>query len=542
MRNTNWRYKKSEKFLKMNNDDEPSNGKTGKNKKLQRTPTKNSNTRKKLSKQEIAKHYSKINQFFNQSVKKATKLEIENGKENCIDLVDLVDVKIGKRSRKDSVRISRKSSLGKRTPAKTGKRSRTQSRTPSKRGQNGKDKSPSKPKKRSKSRSKSRSNSKSKNRSAKKQSNPSRTNQDMKLIEEENARNSHKIDEEQGTSKEPKEKEPTLDIDPEDFEWCEKSFALTGLFKSNKDRKRIAEVLRKWGMVSRSSVSRRTGILIHGYVLEDGRDVQEAGKYKKAVKFGTEILSESDVDQKIQAFTGFSIMEHIEALNCPDGVYPHNLLANRKEFGNEVDLLNHISQNGDVPEKIIEEGQIQDSEKQGNEDKNKNEKPKETLGRFNILKGFEGKLWADLFAPKISRQLIGNGGAIRQLRDWLKTFKGSQRQEYRKAQAQKGGFSKFEKYSENLYFVYISEVTCTHIKWADLIPKFHDHISNYQAERKRPRRAVQRNTLSSTLHLSLVFRASARPQQPDSSPENSASKPLSKTLQTSAINLLSTPH
>ena len=443
----------------MNNDDEPNNGQTRKNAKLQRTPTKNTDARKKLSKTEIAKNNSKINQFFNQSVKKTKpqtkKLENDNGKENCIDLVDLVDVKIGKRSRKGSIRISRKSSLGKRTPTKTGKRSRTQSRTPSKRKKNGKDKSPSKPKKRSKSRSKSRSrsNSKSKNKRSKKQTKTSKTNQEMMSIEEEKARNSHKIDEEQGASKEPKEEEPTLDIDPEDFEWCERTFVLTGLFKSNKDRKRIAEVLRKWGMVSRTSVSRKTGILIHGYVLEDGRDVQKAGKYKKAIKFGTEILGESDVDQKIQAFTGFSIMEHIEALNSPDGVYPHNLLANRKELGNEIDLLNHMSQNEDVPEKIIEEGQIPDSQKKGNQNGNKNvnEKPKETLGRFNILKGFEGKLWADLFAPKISRQLIGNGGAIRQLRDWLETFKGSQRQEYRKAQAEKGSLTKFINYSENIY-------------------------------------------------------------------------------------------
>jgi len=63
------------------------------------------------------------------------------------------------------------------------------------------------------------------------------------------------------------------------------------------DRKEVQDKIRELGGLARSGVSGKTNYLIIGSILEDGRQVEEGNKYKKAKKNeakGLKIITEEE--------------------------------------------------------------------------------------------------------------------------------------------------------------------------------------------------------------------------------------------------------
>lgn len=69
------------------------------------------------------------------------------------------------------------------------------------------------------------------------------------------------------------------------------TIVLSGMFESI-SRDKLEEFMREKGARVTGSVSGKTDMLVIGYKLEDGRNVQQGSKYNKAMKLKTKILNE----------------------------------------------------------------------------------------------------------------------------------------------------------------------------------------------------------------------------------------------------------
>ena len=58
-------------------------------------------------------------------------------------------------------------------------------------------------------------------------------------------------------------------------------------------REKLEALISEYGGRVTGSVSGKTDYLVVGYQIEDGRDVSQGGKYKKAKSLGKKILEES---------------------------------------------------------------------------------------------------------------------------------------------------------------------------------------------------------------------------------------------------------
>ena len=81
-----------------------------------------------------------------------------------------------------------------------------------------------------------------------------------------------------------------------------KTIVITGVFK-NYSREMLTDLLKSHGAKVTNTVSSRTTHLVHGQLLEDGRNFTAGVKYKKAVEFKKEILSEEDLEKLLKTFT-----------------------------------------------------------------------------------------------------------------------------------------------------------------------------------------------------------------------------------------------
>jgi hypothetical protein len=53
-----------------------------------------------------------------------------------------------------------------------------------------------------------------------------------------------------------------------------------------------------------SQVSGVTNFLLTGYILEDGRPVDQSLKYKNAMNKGTKLMTEQELDKELRIITG----------------------------------------------------------------------------------------------------------------------------------------------------------------------------------------------------------------------------------------------
>lgn len=205
---------------------------------------------------------------------------------------------------------------------------------------------------------------------------------------------------------------PKKRLSESNFPLKEKLFVLTGLFSITEDRNRLVEFFDYWGMVKRTSISKKTDLLIYGVKLEDGRDVKDSNKFKKALTFGTLKMNEQDLDQIFLNFTEFDLKTNFNKFIQNPNLYPQNLYIkdnSSKEYFDLEDDKTTI--------------QADDSITKNNTKQESYSKPlKKYISCFNMLNKFEGQLWSDIFAPKTKYNLVGNGYQISKLEQWLSNW------------------------------------------------------------------------------------------------------------------------
>jgi hypothetical protein len=210
----------------------------------------------------------------------------------------------------------------------------------------------------------------------------------------------------------------------EDFPWKDKLFVVTGKLHTSDDRKDLQTFLTFWGMTKRTSVSRKTDILIHGHILDDGRDYKESNKYKKAKKFeNILIVSEEGLDKIFKSFTGYSLQENFNKYNENIDNYPKNLYQDCEEEI-EFEIEEQEENNDKIGKNCVKINWIEE------ENLNKGKK-KKIESSFNMMTKHKGRLWADIFAPKKITQLIGNSVNIKKFKDWMYSWESSKRAEIR---------------------------------------------------------------------------------------------------------------
>lgn len=73
-----------------------------------------------------------------------------------------------------------------------------------------------------------------------------------------------------------------------------KTVAVTGKFR-NILREKLEDFLRRQGAKVASTLSKKTSFLVVGYLLDDGRSIEEGTKFKKARELSTPVYSESQL-------------------------------------------------------------------------------------------------------------------------------------------------------------------------------------------------------------------------------------------------------
>ena len=81
------------------------------------------------------------------------------------------------------------------------------------------------------------------------------------------------------------------------------SFVVSGTFDGI-TRDRVEDFINSKGGSVKSAVSGKTSYLIVGSLMEDGREITQGGKYKKAKDKGIPILTELEFEAFIQRKTG----------------------------------------------------------------------------------------------------------------------------------------------------------------------------------------------------------------------------------------------
>ena len=170
-----------------------------------------------------------------------------------------------------------------------------------------------------------------------------------------------------------------------------KKFVFTGIFKLTKERDDLIELVKSLGGRVTTAVSGVTDVLVHGYTLEDGRDVSDSKKYKTAVAKGTIILDEIKFSDALKEKTKKSLKEH----------FGNYLVMEEDDNENYMNSFNNL-----VAGKINEDALIDVND----------------IIDIEIPDDKTNKLWVEKYKPKYSSQIIGNNLNIKNLKNWLKDW------------------------------------------------------------------------------------------------------------------------
>lgn len=208
------------------------------------------------------------------------------------------------------------------------------------------------------------------------------------------------------------------------------TIVVTGEYNCCDNRDELIEVMKNLGAKVTAAISNKTTYLISGHRLIDGRPPEESNKYKNAVKKGTAILTEDDLDSFLNEKTGQSQdqlmnggsigfgLEVIQEEEAKEEILDvvKQVFADKKEAKNEKKADFEYKNNSNYkPKNVISEkvdnlkvaqpeGVMYKKEFHGAAEKNTEE---------------EHELWTKKYAPVTLSDIMGNQDVIRKLRSWL---------------------------------------------------------------------------------------------------------------------------
>jgi replication factor C subunit 1 len=161
-----------------------------------------------------------------------------------------------------------------------------------------------------------------------------------------------------------------------------KTFVITGVF-TKYNRETLTDLIKEQGGKVTGSVSGRTSYLVHGHILEDGREYHLGKKYIKAKELGTKIIDEEEINQMLDSYLAQKPDEN-------DSDDESENLKTIKPMNNAASPIKNVV----------------------NLIKTSNYMNKDTLS----------SLWVDKYKPKSLEDIIGNTQTIKKLQEWLEDW------------------------------------------------------------------------------------------------------------------------
>ena len=198
-----------------------------------------------------------------------------------------------------------------------------------------------------------------------------------------------------------------------------KRIVISGVMRSiNRDA--LEQVITEKGGKVAGSVSKKTDILIVGDYLEDNRPVEQGRKYKNAQQYGVLILNELQFQEFIQKMTndpnfklGDGTAGKIVGPNC-------ELISQNADHEDENNMTKDTVSNEELEAVIQSENQVEAflSKKDKNQN-NRNNKFKNPSQEITKKLNSDPRDWMTKYAPKTSKEIIGNMSKVMDLKKWL---------------------------------------------------------------------------------------------------------------------------
>ena len=211
-----------------------------------------------------------------------------------------------------------------------------------------------------------------------------------------------------------------------------KKVVISGVLRSI-TRESLEELIQKHRGKVTTSVCKSTNMLVVGGLLEDNRPVEDGRKYQNAKKFGVSIINELEFQefmQKLLKDPGFLLGDGSLGKSLCD-LKNTGKVEQKKADSTESDEVNEPTQPEapvrskkprDPPKNIIKSPKEFFKGREYKEEQETQPSPKkQEIDQSNIdmQRDTDCKNWVDKYAPKSSRDLIGNSANINCFRNWL---------------------------------------------------------------------------------------------------------------------------
>lgn len=176
-----------------------------------------------------------------------------------------------------------------------------------------------------------------------------------------------------------------------------KSFVVTGVLPGM-DRDKAKDFIKEWGGSVKTAVSGKTDFLVAGEVLEDGRPVSASSKYKKAV------------DKKVKIIGQDELLEMVASTYKPAA--PSTSVSAPSKSSSS-------SANSEAVRPRSSGGENDADSKAAAQIARDAAKTRERYKKERASRNSNNTLWADKHKPSSVNELLGNGGHVRAITQWL---------------------------------------------------------------------------------------------------------------------------
>jgi replication factor C subunit 1 len=201
------------------------------------------------------------------------------------------------------------------------------------------------------------------------------------------------------------------------------TFVITGVIDKI-GREDLKNILKGYGGKVTNSVSFKTTYLVAGEYLEDGRPKNQGNKYRKAEEIKTKIISYDELQEIIRDKLNDPLLEldnldwkgsnskpkYIENKKEEEEKEESNLEKNENKKNSNFGFLKKIDNDIDIKMNIEK-----NNDENFTEDKNKTV----IMGTLKNTNNSESDLWTTKHTPDKIKDIIGNGGSINKIIDWL---------------------------------------------------------------------------------------------------------------------------
>ena len=191
-----------------------------------------------------------------------------------------------------------------------------------------------------------------------------------------------------------------------------KSFVVTGVLPSL-DRDAAKDFIKQWGGSVKTAVSGKTNFLVAGDVLEDGRPVTASSKYRKAV------------DKKVKIIGQAELLEMVASTYDPAAEAAAAAAAAAAQTSSSS--ASSSSSSSSSSSAGVVRPRSHDSRPNANdaaaaEISRDAAKAREKQMKDRAKRSSSNMLWADKHKPSDVKDLLGNGGHVRNIQNWLRKW------------------------------------------------------------------------------------------------------------------------